>query len=114
MRDTNVCIAVPAYGYLVQSSCVESIFRTQSVHLRTHRYLYVYVHHGTNTWDHDHHRMLASRLAPSRAVMRQIRAGLERDLDPLDLPPGPIDVMSAEGLAFKWHKRRRSQAGLIR
>jgi len=75
--------------------------------LRSHPHLYVYTYSGTNTWDRSHHRMLISRLAPSRAVMLGIRADLERDLDALDLRHGPIRVMSSEGLAFEWRKRRR-------
>jgi glycosyltransferase involved in cell wall biosynthesis len=79
--------------------------RHRHLRLRAHPYLYVYTYHGTNTFDESHHRMLVSRLAPSRAVTLGIRAGLMRDLDALDLPPGRTRVMSAEGLAFVWRKR---------
>jgi hypothetical protein len=30
MKNRKVCIAVPAYGHLVQASCLESIFQTQA------------------------------------------------------------------------------------
>jgi glycosyltransferase involved in cell wall biosynthesis len=80
--------------------------------LRTHPYLYVYVYHGTNTWDYDHHRAQARVLAYSREAMRRMRADLEFHLGHLEFPARRIKVMSAEGLAFVWHNRRRGGAGL--
>ena len=78
--------------------------------LKTHPYLYAYVYHGTNTWNHDHHREQARVLACSRAAITRMRDDLEIHLGQLELPAGRIKVMSAEGLAFVWHNRRPSRA----
>ena len=65
-----------------------------------HPHLYVYRSHGANTWNDDHHRMLARELAVSKALLVRREAALRDGLAPIDLGPGPVDVTGYNGVAF--------------
>ena len=64
-------------------------------------HLFAYVSHGANSWDEGHHRMLAERLAISRALLKRQEAALRAGVAALDLGPGPISVCGANGPAFE-------------
>jgi hypothetical protein len=63
-------------------------------------HLFVYVSHGENSWNIEHHQALIKDLAISTGLLRrretQIRAGLQ----PFNFPPDLLQVTGASGLAF--------------
>jgi glycosyltransferase involved in cell wall biosynthesis len=63
-------------------------------------HLYVYVSHGANSWDGEHHRMLATRLGLSQGLLRRREAALRAGLAPFDFGPGEVTVQGANGPAF--------------
>jgi len=63
-------------------------------------HLYTYVSHGDNSWAPDHHRMLATRLGISRALLRRREAELREGLRAYDFGPGDVTVQGSNGPAF--------------
>ena len=63
-------------------------------------HLYVYVSHGKNAWPDEHHRMLASRLAVSRARLLRRESALREGLRPFDFGSSPLTVKGYNGDAF--------------
>jgi len=63
-------------------------------------HLYVYQSHGANTWNDEHHRMLAKELSLSKALLRRREAQLRAGLAPIDFGPGEVTVMGYNGAAF--------------
>ena len=63
-------------------------------------YLYVYVSHGENSWGEEHHRMLATKLALSKALLKRREKELREGLQPFDFGAGPISVEGYNGSAF--------------
>jgi glycosyltransferase involved in cell wall biosynthesis len=78
--------------------------RHEHILLRDWPHIYVYVYHGGNTWDYEHHRRLAMQLSPPHASIVANRRAIESRLGDLDMPKGTIHVMSRNGLAFRWTK----------
>ncbi|GGE11019.1 hypothetical protein GCM10011390_32590 [Aureimonas endophytica] len=62
--------------------------------------LYVYATHGTNTWDGEHHAMLANELAVSRGLLQRRESALRAGLAPFGFPAGTIELWGSNGLAF--------------
>jgi len=63
-------------------------------------HLYVYVSHGANSFDDEHHRMLADRLSISQGMLRRREAQLRHGLRPFDFGPDPVTVWGPNGPAF--------------
>jgi glycosyltransferase involved in cell wall biosynthesis len=63
-------------------------------------HLYVYVSHGSNSWDMDHHRMLADRLGISAGLLLRREARLREGLAAFDFGPEPVTVRGPNGPAF--------------
>ena len=63
-------------------------------------HLYVYVSHGGNSWNADHHRMLATSLGLSRGLLRRREAALRDGLSAFDFGPDAVTVQGANGPAF--------------
>ena len=63
-------------------------------------HLYVYVSHGNNFLNGDHHRMLATRLGISRGLLRRRETQLREGLRPFEFGPEPITVQGNNGVAF--------------
>jgi glycosyltransferase involved in cell wall biosynthesis len=63
-------------------------------------HLYVYVSHGNNFLNGDHHRMLAMRLGISRGLLRRRETQLREGLRPFEFGPEPITVQGNNGVAF--------------
>jgi glycosyltransferase involved in cell wall biosynthesis len=63
-------------------------------------HLYVYTSHGENSYGDDHHRMLATRLGISRALLLRREAQLREGLRPFDFGPGDVTVQGYNGAAF--------------
>jgi glycosyltransferase involved in cell wall biosynthesis len=64
-------------------------------------HLHLYVSHGGNIWDGDHHAMLARELSVSVALLRRREPGLRDGLTPFALPADSIDVTGNNGIAFR-------------
>ena len=64
-------------------------------------HLFTYVSHGSNSWDASHHRMLAERLAISKALLARKEAELRAGIAGLALGPGPISVCGSNGPVFE-------------
>lgn len=63
-------------------------------------HLYVYVSHGDNTYPDDHHRMLASKLSISKALLCRREASLRDGLRAFDFGAGEVAVEGYNGTAF--------------
>jgi glycosyltransferase involved in cell wall biosynthesis len=63
-------------------------------------HLYVYVSHGRNSWDMEHHRKISVELSLSRGLLLRREAALRRDLAPFDFGPGEVTVQGSNGPAF--------------
>jgi glycosyltransferase involved in cell wall biosynthesis len=63
--------------------------------------LFVYVSHGANTWNDDHHDMLWSKLAISSGLLRRREAYIRQALSPLKFGSETIEVRGPNGLAFE-------------
>jgi glycosyltransferase involved in cell wall biosynthesis len=63
-------------------------------------HLYVYVSHGGNSWNAEHHRMLAASLGLSQGLLRRRETALRDGLAGFDFGPGPVTVRGAGGPAF--------------
>jgi len=69
-------------------------------HLRDHPCLYIYVSHGANSWDEQHHEMLSRELCVSQGLLRRREGGIREALAVLDLPRGKIGLYGANGHGF--------------
>jgi glycosyltransferase involved in cell wall biosynthesis len=78
------------------------------VYLAGAPHLFVYIYHGGNTCEADHHRMLARSLSISRALLERRRAVFD-ELASFDLGDQPIDVIGNNGPAFQIPGRARGQ-----
>lgn len=63
-------------------------------------HLYLYVTHGQNTWNAEHHLMIADRLSTSSAKLRRHEAALRAGLAAYDFGPGEVTVRGSNGVAF--------------
>ena len=63
-------------------------------------HLFVYVSHGENSFPDEHHRMLATELGISQALLRRREAQLRHGLQPFDFGPGDVAVEGYNGTAF--------------
>ena len=63
-------------------------------------HLYVYVSHGSNTWDDGHHRMLADKMGVSVGLLKRGEAALRAGLAPFDFGPEEVIVTGRNGPAF--------------
>ena len=72
-------------------------------------HLYVYVSHGDNSWNRDHHAMLAEKLSVSKALLRRRESALREGLSPFDFGPGDITVKGYNGAAFTFSTENRSR-----
>ncbi len=62
-------------------------------------HLYLYVSHGANSWNDDHHLMLARELSISKALLLRRQPQLTDGLVPYNLPAGTV-VRGSNGDAF--------------
>ncbi len=65
-----------------------------------HPHLFVYVSHGQNTYDDEHHRQIAAGFSLSQAVILEQEAALREGLAAFDFGPGPVTVQASNGPAF--------------
>jgi glycosyltransferase involved in cell wall biosynthesis len=63
-------------------------------------HLFLYVSHGSNSWDVGHHRMLASELAISQGLLKRRESEIRKGLTPFDFGEGPVVIQGKNGLAF--------------
>jgi glycosyltransferase involved in cell wall biosynthesis len=63
-------------------------------------HLYIYVSHGTNSWNDGHHRMLADKLAISQALLRRRETQIREGMAPHGFDSGAISFMGHNGPAF--------------
>lgn len=63
-------------------------------------HLFVYVSHGSNSWDNEHHRMLARELAISQALLRRREAQIREGLAPYAFRPNRISFVGNNGPGF--------------
>jgi glycosyltransferase involved in cell wall biosynthesis len=63
-------------------------------------HLFVYVSHGSNSWDGGHHRMLISELAISQGLLKRRENEIRKGLAPFDFGEGPVSIQGKNGLAF--------------
>jgi hypothetical protein len=63
--------------------------------------LFIYVSHGKNSWDQDHHQMLASRLSISKGLLTRREPEIREALAPFDFGPNPVSVRGSNGEAFR-------------
>ncbi|GLS20951.1 hypothetical protein GCM10007874_39680 [Labrys miyagiensis] len=76
------------------------IARGRVGYLANAAHLYVYVSHGSNTWNAAHHRMLRDELAISRALVLRREALIREGLRAHNFPADRVGVSGNNGLAF--------------
>ena len=69
-------------------------------------FLYIYRFHGTNTWQLEHHAMLAGRFCESRERLMEHQPGLLSSLAGLDLGVPQLLMADQKGLAYGVRLRR--------
>ena len=69
-------------------------------HLQAPPFLYIYRFHGANTWQLEHHAMLAGRFCEPRERLLEHQAGLLSSLNGLDLGVPQLLMGDAKGLAY--------------
>jgi len=79
---------------------LELIGRGRVGYLRDQPATFIYVSHGSNSWDLSHHEMLSHELSISQALLRRQEAQLRADLASVELPPGRIEMIGRNGPAF--------------
>jgi hypothetical protein len=62
--------------------------------------LYLYTHHGSNSWGEAHHRKLADELSPPAALLARERAAIDGLVSTFGLS-GPLRVVGSDGAAFE-------------
>jgi len=82
------------------SVALDLIGRGRVGYLRDQPATFIYVSHGSNSWDLSHHEMLSRELSISQSLLRRREARLRSDLAAVELPPGRIEVMGSNGPAF--------------
>jgi glycosyltransferase involved in cell wall biosynthesis len=85
-EDTEVILALKARGAL----------RT----LADWPHLYVYVSHGGNSWNEEHHRSVPRWHGLTQGLLRRREAQLRAGLAAIDFGPGPVTVQGSNGPAF--------------
>lgn len=63
-------------------------------------HLFVYVSHGKNSWNSEHHRRLIESLAISAGLLRRREAQIRAGLHPFGFPSEEVQVSGNSGLAF--------------
>lgn len=63
-------------------------------------HLFIYVSHGENSWNSEHHRRLIDDLAISAGLLRRREAQLRDGLRPFGFPPDTLQVSGSRGLGF--------------
>jgi glycosyltransferase involved in cell wall biosynthesis len=63
-------------------------------------HLFAYVHHGSNTWEQEHHARLAVGLSLSPALVARREAELRKGLTELALTDEPVEVRARDRVAF--------------
>ncbi len=63
-------------------------------------HLFVYVSHGENSWNSEHHRRLIDDLAISPGLLRRREAQIRDGLKPFNFPSDLLQVTGNSGLAF--------------
>jgi glycosyltransferase involved in cell wall biosynthesis len=63
-------------------------------------HLYVYVSHGANSWNDEHHAMLRDQLAISRALLLRREPQIRTGLAPYGFPANNVSVFGSNGQAF--------------
>ena len=76
------------------------IARGRVGYLAGQAHLYVYVSHGDNLWNNEHHRMLADKLSISRALLQRREAQLREGMAVHDLGRS-ITALGNNGPAFE-------------
>ncbi len=83
------------------AAVARELLRREGLHtLKGAPHLFVYVSHGENTYSQDHHRMLASELSISKALLGRREAQLRDGLRPIDFGSGDVTVEGYNGTAF--------------
>ncbi len=105
MARRNVPIQYPMQGSIARLGedtevARNLIARGRVGYLAGMPHLYIYVSHGANSWDGDHHRMLADKLSISKALLRRREAQLREGLAPYGFGPGALSVLGNNGPAF--------------
>ena len=63
-------------------------------------HLFIYVSHGENSWNSEHHRSLIESLAISAGLLRRREAQIRDGLQPFGFPHEKLQVSDNSGLAF--------------
>ena len=63
-------------------------------------HLFIYVSHGKNSWNSEHHRRLIADLAISAGLLRRREAQIRAGLLPFGFPHESLQVSGNGGLAF--------------
>ncbi len=83
------------------TNLLQRLVRTVPTHfLAAPPFLYVYRFHGANTFQHEHHAMLAARFCEGGARLQQHRAEISRCLQALDPGLSRTAVVDRRGVAF--------------
>jgi hypothetical protein len=89
------------------AACLDLMARGKVAFVEHAPELFVYVSHGANTWNADHHRMLARELGLSRGLLVRRADVVGASLAQLELGNEPIQVMGSNGPAFVWYPATR-------
>jgi glycosyltransferase involved in cell wall biosynthesis len=85
-EDLRVALALMAQG--------------QVGYLAAMPHLFIYVSHGENSWNSEHHRRLVEDLAISPGLLRRREAEIREGLRPFGFAPNELQVTGNTGLAF--------------
>jgi len=80
--------------------CAQLLSRNELSPIAGWPQLFIYMSHGSNSWDDGHHLMLAEQLGLSRGLLRRREAWIRDVLASVDLGAGPISVRGPNGVAF--------------
>jgi glycosyltransferase involved in cell wall biosynthesis len=91
-----------ANAKLGEDLCVALFLRERGrvCYLPAMPHLFVYVSHGNNSWNDDHHQMLASELCISKGLLQRREAEIRNGLAPFEFGPGELNICGRNGLAF--------------
>jgi len=69
-------------------------------HLADRAHLFVYVSHGKNSWNDEHHRMLINELSISKGLLKKREAAIREGLAPYGFASNTITLTGGNGPAF--------------
>jgi glycosyltransferase involved in cell wall biosynthesis len=85
--------------------CAQLLAKRQLSALAGLPHLMVYVSHGSNTWENDHHSMLVRELGLSQGLLRRREVWIREKLAGLDFGLEQVTVRGPNGVAFSLNSR---------